>query len=200
MSAAVEPPALDGRHARRERGRAAVVGAVFTLLQEGLYPPPVEAIAERAGVSASSVFRYFDSLDDLQHQTIQRYFERFAPLFIIPGLGQGLLDERIAILVDARLDLYEAIGPLARLARARALDTLRLARTLAETRTMLAGQVREHFAAELATRSPASGDDLVALIDCLTSFEAWDLLRTAHDRSRSQIRRVWVTGLHALTN
>ncbi len=200
MGALVESAAVDGRRARRERGRAAVVDAVFALLQEGHSPPAVEAIAERAGVSASSVFRYFDSIDDLQHRTIERYFERFAPLFAISSIGQGDLDDRIVSLVDARLGLYEVIGPLARLARARALDTPRLAETLAETRAMLAGQVREHFAAELARSTPARGDDLVALIDSLISFEAWDLLRATHGRSRQQIRRAWVAGLHSLTS
>lgn len=199
MSAVAETPQVDGRRARRERGRASVVDAMFALLQEGQYPPTAEAIAERADVSASSVFRYFDSLDDLQHHTIERYFERFAHLFVIPSIGQGERGDRIARMIDARLDLYEAIGPLARLARARALDTPRLARTLAETRAMLTAQVRKHFAAELAVRTPARADDLVALIDSLTSFEAWDLLRSAHGRSRPQVRRAWVAGLQLLT-
>lgn len=199
MNAVGETPTVDGRRARRERGRASVVDAMFGLLQEGHYPPTVEAVAERAGVSASSVFRYFDSLDDLQHRTVERYFERFAPLFTVPSLGQGDLAGRITRLVEARLDLYEAIGPLARLARARALDTPRLARSLAETRVMLAGQVAEHFAAELAPRSPADAEDLVDAVDALTSFEAWDLLRTTHGRSRPQVRRAWVAALRALT-
>ncbi len=200
MSTGTERPAVDGRRARRDRGRASVVDAMFALLEEGHYPPTVEAIAERAGVSASSVFRYFDNLDDLQHRTIERYFERFAHLFVIPSIGHGDLGARIISLVDARLALYDAIGPLARLARARALDTPELARTLADTRAMLARQLREHFAGELAMLTPARSDDLVALVDSLTSFEAWDLMRTAHGRSRPQVRRAWLTGLQSLVS
>jgi AcrR family transcriptional regulator len=198
VSAGIETPGVDGRRARRERGRASVVDAMFALLEEGSNVPTVEAVAERAGVSASSVFRYFDSLDDLQHRTIERYFERFAHLFVIPSIGRGDLVTRTVRLVDARLDLYDAIGPLGRLARARALDTPQLAQTLAETRATLARQVRHHFAAELTERTPARADDLVALIDSLTSFEAWDLMRTAHARSRQQIRRAWLAALPML--
>ena len=130
VSPEVEPGAaavpIDGRRARRERGRAAVVDALFELLQERHTLPGVEAIAERAGVSVSSVFRYFDGLDDLREHTIERYFERFAPLFEVPQLGEGPLRQRIARLVEARLDLYDAIAPMAHIARLRALEMPRL--------------------------------------------------------------------------
>ena len=198
VSAVSGTPSVDGRRARRDRGKTAVVDAMFELLQEGQLPPAVEAIAERAGVSVSSVFRYFENLDDLQQRTIERYFERFASLFTIPAMGQGPLDDRIKRLVDSRLDLYEVIGPIAVMARARAVDSPRLARTLDQTRSMQAGLVRAHFAPELASLTPARGDDLVLLIDSMTSFEAWDLLRTTHRRSRQQIRRAWLVGLKAL--
>ncbi len=188
----------DGRRARRERNRTAVVDAMFALLQEGHLPPPTELIAERAGVSVSSVFRYFDDLDDLQRETIDRYFDRFAPLFVVPDIGEGDLDDRIARFVDARLTLYEATEPIARMARFRAVEHEVMARTLKQTRASLAGQVRDHFAPELQTRSRAEADDVTGVLDTLTAFESWDLLRAGHGRSRVQIRRAWVRGIGAL--
>lgn len=188
----------DGRHARRERGQAAVVDALFSLLSEGTYYPPIELVAERAGVSASSVFRYFDGVDELHRRTIDRYFEVFAPLFALNEIGVGTLTQRIDRFVDARLALYQAIAPLARLARARALDTPLLAEKLSETRDLFASQAGQHFATELQSESTASQSDLLSLIDSLTSFEAWDLLGVAHDRSQSQRRRAWRRGLNAL--
>lgn len=199
MSEGRDGAKIDGRRARRARGRDAVIDAVFTLLQQGQLRPDVDAVAERAGVSVSSVFRYFDNLDDLYRATIERYFDQFAPLFAVPATGQGPLDDRIARFVDARLALYQAIGPIARAARARAGDHPHLAHTLQDTRVMLAGQVREHFAPELSSRTSARADDLVALIDSLTSFEAWDLLTGSHRRTRPQVRRAWRAGLEALT-
>ncbi|MEZ5382407.1 MAG: TetR/AcrR family transcriptional regulator [Microthrixaceae bacterium] len=199
MSAtASDIPTLDGRRARRERGRAAVVDAVFALLQQHGTQPTVEAIAEQAGVSVSSVFRYFEGLDDLREHTIERYFQRYSHRFEVPALGQGPLPNRIAGLVGARLDLYEAIAPMARIARLRALETPRFATTVAATRTQSAEQVRAHFAPELAKRTPARADDLAALIDSMTSIESWELLSDTHDRSRQQIRRAWVDGIGAL--
>jgi AcrR family transcriptional regulator len=188
----------DGRRARRDRNRVAVIDAMLSLLDEGVIPPPTDAIAERAGVSVSSVFRYFDSLDDLQEQTVERHFERFAPHFEIPSIGAGSLDERIMALVDARLELYASIAPVARLARARAVEHARLADTLAEIRTRFAAQIRLHFAPEIARLGRHARDDLVGLVDTLTSFESWDLLRTIHGGSEATIRRAWTGGIGRL--
>ncbi len=188
----------DGRRARRDRNRAAVIDAMFSLLDEGVIPPPTDAIAERAGVSVSSVFRYFDNLDDLQEQTVTRHFERFAPLFEIPSIGTGSRDHRVVALVDARLELYRSIAPVARLARARAVEHLRLADTLAEIRTRFAAQIRVHFAPEIAGLGGVAGTDLVGLVDTLTSFESWDLLHAIHRGSDATIRRAWTTGITRL--
>jgi len=186
----------DGRRARRERNRAAVIDAVLELIREGRIPPAVEEVAARAEVSVSSVFRYFDDLDDMHAQTVARYFERYDPLFEVPALPDGTTDERIAALVDSRLDLYEAVAPIARWARLQAATQPTIARNLRGTRRRLAGQVGEHLAPDLGER--ADGADLVAAADALTSFESWDLLRHAHGRSRASVRRVWVVALRAL--
>lgn len=189
---------VDGRRARRERNRTAVIDAMFELIGEGHAPPPADALAERAGVSVSSVFRYFDNLDDLLQQTLSNYFERFARLFVVPPVPDGDLDDRIAALVRARLDLYEATGPIARVARIRAADQPRVAGALTETRRTLERQVREHFQTDLARWAGTDADDRVALVDCLTAFESWDLLTGTHGRSRRLVERAWTTGLRDL--
>jgi AcrR family transcriptional regulator len=157
VSPEVEPGAaavpIDGRRARRERGRAAVVDALFELLQERHTLPGVEAIAERAGVSVSSVFRYFDGLDDLREHTIERYFERFAPLFEVPQLGAGPLRQRIARLVEGRLDLYDAIAPMAHIARLRG-SRYPLRHDSGETR---AGSARDHLLRRGTRRADPTG-------------------------------------------
>ena len=188
----------DGRRARRERNRAAVIDAVFELIVDDHVPPAVESIAARAGVSVSSVFRYFDSLDDLLEQTVARYFDRFADLFAVPPVPDGDLDDRIAALVSSRLDLYEAIGPIARIARLRAAEQPRLAEVLADTRRTFEDQVRAHFAVDLTGLRRSEADDRIAVIDCLTAFESWDLLTSTHGRSRGRVERAWTTGARAV--
>ena len=197
MVEAALAPEPDGRRARRERNRVAVIDAMFELLTDGYFPPSVVDIADRAQVSVSSIFRYFDNLDDLQRQTIDRYFERFAALFEIPPTA-GDLGDRIDALIDARLTLYEAIAPIARMARVRAADQPRIADTLAETRWRQRDQLGTHFAPDLRDLGRSEADDRLDLVDALTAFEAWDLLQGAHGRSRHRIRRAWLTGVHAV--
>lgn len=202
MSASTDPSGdvvrSDGRRARRDRNRTAVIDALFGLLADGEVTPTAEAIAERAGVSVSSLFRYFDGLDDMHRQTIERHVERSGPLFEVPHLGEGPRTERIERLVVARVELHRSVSPVARLARARALDHVPIADHLDRTRAMFRRQVRAHFAPELDPLPRTRAEDIVDLVDTLTSFEAWHLLRSGPGRSDARIRRTWAAGIAAL--
>jgi AcrR family transcriptional regulator len=187
---------IDGRRARRERGRVAVIDAMFELLQEGKVPPAVELVAERSGASVASIFRYFQGIDDLQFQTFQRFRERFEPL--VRTSVDGDLGERTNAFVQSRLDLYEQAGAIMAVGRLRALEHQPLVEASAQMRGVLADQVRTSFAAETAGSSPARAADLVAVIDALTSLESWDVMRKTHARSRAQIARAWAQGINAL--
>ena len=187
---------IDGRRARRERGRLAVIDAMFELLQAGKVPVSAELVAERGGVSVASVFRYFDGLDDLQLQTFQRFRERFEPLLAVEPRGTSR-SGRIAAFVSSRLDLYEQAGAIMTVGRLRALEHEPLVAASAEMRGLLADQVRTVFVADITTMATA-GPDLVAVIDALTSLESWDVMRKTHSRSRRQIERAWCTGIEAL--
>lgn len=189
---------LDGRTARRLRGRTAVIDAAFQILQEGRVPPPVHEVAARAGVSVSTIFRYFDGLDDLHIEAFARFRQRFAPLLVVPDAADRPRTARIAAFVDARLRLYEECGAIIALARLRALEYSRAERGLAELRRTLREQVLARFRAEIESLAPAKGADLAAVIDGLTSPEAWDVGRRGHDRSSRQIRRAWIDALDAL--
>lgn len=188
----------DGRRARRERGRTAVIDAMFDLLQEGKVPPPVDLVAERSGVSVSTVFRYFQSLDTLQVQTFERFFERFSPLVAGADEPDAPLPMRIAGFVRARLDLYERAGTIMAVGRLRALEHEPLVAASSRMRGLLAQQVRHWFSPELDATSPSMQSDLKASIDAFTSLESWDVMRRTHSRSRPQIDRTWRRGLAAL--
>ena len=191
-----EPAPIDGRRARRERGRETVIDAVFSLLEEGKIPVTAELIAERSGVSVASIFRYFDGLADLQVQTYRRFRERFAPL--LRAATEGGRDERIAAFVDARLELYERAGAVMTLGRLRALEHDSLLEASSENKAALADQVRETFRVETDGTSPTRTAELVAVVDALTSVEAWDVMHRTHARSREQIAHSWRRGVSAL--
>jgi AcrR family transcriptional regulator len=172
-----------------------VIDAMFSLLQDGKIPVSADLVADRAGVSVASVFRYFDGLDDLQYQTFERFRERFEPLLVVAP-DAGTRAERIAAFVESRLDLYEQAGTIMAVGRLRALENEPLVAASAEMRGLLAGQVRSVFAVEVA--AVGSSADMVAVIDALTSLESWDVMRKTHARSRRQIERAWQQGIDVL--
>lgn len=189
MNPASPPAPTDGRRARTERGRTAAIDAMIDLIQQGAAPLTGEKVAEQAGVSVSSLFRYFETLQDLQAATIDRFIDRYAEFFEVPGLGVGRLSERIETYVQARLNLYSSITQMARLARYRAYEHEHLRDLLARMRSRQLAQAIEHFDLD---------GSLAEMVVTLTSFESWDQLHTDHGRSRTEIAQQWTAALEAL--
>ena len=192
-----EPP-IDGRRARRERSRVAVIDAVFTLVRNGKVPPIAEDVAEQAGVSVSSIFRNFDGLDDMQREAFDVFRERYVHLFDAMVDTDAPRSERVAKHVRARLDLLTVAGPMMQIARQRALDYQPIAEGVGRGRSQLSDQARAHFASEAAQLSPAGAANLLAVIDAMTSPEAYEVLQAAHGRSDRQISRSWNCSLTAI--
>jgi AcrR family transcriptional regulator len=168
------------------------------LVQEGHHPPAVELVAERAGVSVASIFRYFERLDELQDATTARFLERHASLFEIDRIGEGSRRARITRFVTARTTLYGSIAPIARFVRSRSSEQPHLADALGQMRRRLADQVGAHFAPELGPLRPARRDDVIGAVAALTAFEAWDMLRHDLGRSDAAVRRSWTAALDAV--
>ena len=192
------PQPIDGRHARRQRSREAIVGAAFELILEGKGPPSAEDVAERAGVSVSSIFRNFDGLADIQQHAHQLFTERYSHLLLATPPPDGDLDSRIAFFVRTRLDLYEQAGPLMAMARRRAFEDDTWSELIASNRSALTRQLRVCFDREFADLTASDAADLVAVLDSITSPEAFDLMTTTHARTRRQTTRTWTTSLRAL--
>ena len=113
---------VDGRTARRDRNRNEVVEAALALVDEGVMDPSVDQLTERSGLSARSIFRYFDGLDDLRRAVIRSQFERLQPLLDSADAGDGALEARVKRFVDTRLKFNESIAGPARTAQMRAIS------------------------------------------------------------------------------
>lgn len=183
-------PPVDGRTARRDRNRDAVLDAVIELFTEGQVGLAAADVAARSGVSLRSVYRYFDDLDALARAAIARQMERFAPLAELCDPGIGSLKDRIDRTVSGRMRLYEAIGPTRRAALQRAPANPIIADQLERTRALLLAQVEAMFAPELGALPAAERRDLAAAIDVLLGFEAFEQLRRARGLSQAETRRV----------
>lgn len=192
------PRREDGRRARRERNRDSVVDALLELYREGNLDPSSDEVAARAGLSPRSVFRYFDDVDDLCRAAIARQLERMRPtaeLHVAPGATLG---ERIDALVDQRMRLFDAIGSVGQVSRLRAPFQPLIATQLAESRAYLRSQVERVLAPELAAMEQERAGGVVAAVDVLCSFEAYQLLRFDQRLSRSRTRSVLIDALSSL--
>ena len=162
---------LDGRHLRRVANRAAVLDAMIDLWRDGHYEATAAEIAERAGLSPRSLFRYFDDVDDLVRAAIDHV------LALASGVGVIRVDPaedtavKIGALLASRDELYRTVGVAAHAARVAQHRSSLVAERIAETRRTMRDQLSRLFARELATA--AAG--VLELVDLMTSFEAWEL-------------------------
>jgi TetR/AcrR family transcriptional regulator of autoinduction and epiphytic fitness len=185
---------VDGRRLRREQNRETVLDALADLFVQGVYEPSTNEIAERAGLSPRSLFRYFDDVDDLHHAVIERELANARPLLdagVTPGADTRT---KIEHLIENRVRLYETIAPAARAARACAHRHPAVAAQLREARSYLRHQIGKLFAPELGGRRQA----LLPAIDALCSFESHQLLREDQRLSRAKTVSTLVLALGAL--
>ena len=175
----VEAEVVDGRRLRREQNREAVLDALGDLFREGSYQPTADEIARRAGISARSLFRYFDDADDLSRAAIERELRVAGPLLELDVDPGAPLSERIDAVVSHRLRLHEGIGPTARAARVSATRNAVVAEQLRRRRALFRGQLERAFGPELVDHP-----ERLAAADVLCSFEALELLRGDQRLSR----------------
>jgi TetR/AcrR family transcriptional regulator, regulator of autoinduction and epiphytic fitness len=166
---------VDGRTARRDRNRTAVLDAVLALFAERNVFPSAEDVARRSGVSLRSVYRYVENTDELILAAVERRREQVAPLFEIERLGEGSLEDRVDALCRSRVGAYEEVAPTSRAARARAYSVPILRDQLDEAGGLLRDQVAAQFAPELRALPPGTREGVLAAADALCQLETIEL-------------------------
>jgi AcrR family transcriptional regulator len=185
----------DGRHARRERNREAVVDALLSLYCDGNLAPSSDEVAERSGLSPRSLFRYFDDVDDLVRTAINLQHERMWELAVrIPESDLAFTD-RLARFIEWRFDLFDAMSWVGVVARLRAPFQPLISTQLDQIRAFLRRQISKIFAAELEA-DPDNAASTIAMCDVLCSFEAYRLMR--EDQGLTRVQAVDALN-HALT-
>src|SRR5436305_15034061 len=103
----------DGRTARAQRTRAAIVGALFALLEDGVLQPATDLIAARAGVSERTIFQHFPDREALLVAVADRQTERVTAM-LEPISSDGPLESRIDALVAQHAKVSDTIAPVRR--------------------------------------------------------------------------------------
>jgi TetR/AcrR family transcriptional regulator of autoinduction and epiphytic fitness len=171
----------DGRRLRRQRNRDAVVAALLDLYREGNLDPSAEEVAHRSGVSARSVFRYFDDVRDLARAALEQAMFDVAHLIPVVAAPTDPTDRKIEALLDERQRLWEENAEVLMVVRLRAPFQPALAASMATSRQFFRQQVADLFAPELARvasrEGDAAADHLTTAVHMLCTFEAWRILR-----------------------
>jgi len=188
----------DGRAARSQRTRDAVVHALLDLLRGGNLRPTAREIAEQAGVSLRSVYVHFDDVEDLFCAAATQEIAALAAILeVVPC--DGPIAQRLDAFIAQRVRLWEQLGPVGSAAALQEPFSASLARVLKAGRQRARAEVERVFAQEL------DGDEnLTAAVDLIASASSWRELRfnqglDAHAASavlRTALERALADGAH----
>src|SRR5688572_5472766 len=98
-------PAVDGRRARGDRTRRAILSKAMQLASsEGLEDVSIARLSSQLGMSKSGLFAHFGSKEELQLSTIRAARRVFSDEAVTPALATKKGIERLAALLDAWYD------------------------------------------------------------------------------------------------
>ena len=160
-----------------ERTRRAVLDAAQGLFREERYDLPLDAVAERAGVSTRTLLRHFGSRDGLFEEALADAGARIAGAReAVPGD----VAEAIRLLVDHYEEMGDEVVRL--LAAAKRYPFAQ--RAVEQGERIHREWVREIFAADLEGLARGERDQRLALLATVTDVYVWRLLRRGHGLNR----------------
>jgi AcrR family transcriptional regulator len=181
---------VDGRSLRRERNRQDIVNALLGLIENGETEISAALIASKAGLSERSIFRYFDDVNDLYRSVCDLAFSKEIEYALIDDAGVGSLDTKIENFVNQRVRIYTMNEKIAPAARSFAFKNPIIKNQLVVGRKLLRTQIMKHFAEELSVFDKQQQQVAVAIIDSLTTFEYYDMMRSDQKMSVQAIKSV----------
>ena len=182
--------AVDGRSLRRERNRQDIVDALLGLIENGETEISAALIASKAGLSERSIFRYFDDVNDLYRSVCDLAFSKEIEYALIDDAGIGSLDTKIENFVNQRVRIYTMNEKIAPAARSFAFKNPIIKNQLVVGRKLLRTQIIKHFAEELSAFEKQQQQAAVAIIDSLTTFESYDMMRSDQRMSVQAIKSI----------
>ncbi|MEW2427100.1 TetR/AcrR family transcriptional regulator [Micromonospora sp. NPDC050795] len=187
---------VDGRTARAERTRAAIVEAHLALISEGDLRPTGERISERAGISLRTLWTNFKDMETLFEasgaEVLRQQDAAHRP--ISPGLP---LAKRVDAYCRQRARLLQLIAPSARAAQMREPVSEQLHRNRLKHIERVRDEVEELFAVELA-EAGAGREQLLNALVAASTWQAWSMLRYGLGLGVDQARAVMARTVGAL--
>ena len=189
-------PRIDGRTARAERTRNAIVEAHLALIGEGDLKPTGERIADRAGVSLRALWANFKDMEALFRASGERLSERqdaeYVPVPVTLPLA-GRIDE----FCRQRARILELIAPSARAAQLLEPFSAQLRSNRASTINRVQREINELFAPELEAAASAR-DQLFESLTVASTWAAWSMMRDELHLSMEESTGVMIRTITAL--
>jgi AcrR family transcriptional regulator len=179
----------DGRTRRRLNSHKRAVDALLDLIESGNDAPTAQQIAERSGISVRTVFRLTEDIESLHAAAVMRQIERTAHLYVeLPKTGP--FESRLRTLVQNRVDVFETVAPVRRVAGRLAESSERIAEGMELQKMMLRNQVAEVFERELEALPRQRRTTALNAADVAAGWETWDQLRRGKGLSVTSSARV----------
>ncbi len=178
----------DGRVLRSVRSRERILDAIIELVGEGDLQPTGERVAARAGYGLRTVYRHFEDMEGL-YREVQAHVQKLVRPTTPRPVREGSLEERVAALVEWRVEVFERAAPFLRSGA-----SLRWRSAfLAQAHGRMVRELRDDL-----TRSLPEVVEHREVVEVLTSWEVWDSLRTDQKLGREKARRVLESAVRAL--
>jgi AcrR family transcriptional regulator len=174
---------VDGRVRRGERNREAIIDALLACYEAGALRPSVPEVAAQAGVSVRSVHNHFADVEALRAELAERQWERHSHLLASATSLEQLVEQRAAF--------YEAVTPVRRAALLTVHSSPSIARNLARLDRIMRRELEATF--------PGISGPVLDAVDLLTSWDAWNRLRTAQRCSVAAATQVLTEVVRKLT-
>jgi AcrR family transcriptional regulator len=188
----------DGRGARRERNRIAVLDAVIELFESGNVDPGVDEVSERSGVSTRSVYRYFNHRDELIRAALWHLNAKTAAELELRDVGVGDLDDRIIRFVRHRTGLHAALASVMRAARRASTPADLEGEQHDANRLRLHEQFIDHFADRFGGLDVDHQVRIEAMAELPFQFDSLEYIHSILDGDPAEIESLLVDHLRML--
>lgn len=192
----VEAVRVDGRTARAERTRRAIVEAHLALIAEGDMRPTGERIAERAGISLRTLWINFKDMETLFQASGTTVLEQQDAAYR-PVPTDMPLRQRVDAYCRQRAELMQMFAPIFRAAAIREPTSPQLHRNRVKHINRVRMEVEELFAPELEAAGPGAGELVDALV-AASMWPAWSMFRDGLGLDDEGARRAMTRTVSAL--
>jgi len=172
--------AVDGRHQRSARSRQAIIDATYAILEEGVMAPTSQDIADRAGIDIRTLFRHFETMEDLYAAASVSKRSLHDDMFTPKTIGESL-DQRVLQAVKQHASGYEELSNTFLLTLNQRWHSTQLRNNYAQENVRLRKGL-EVWLPELKSMAKSRRE----AVDAVASFEMWHRLREHQQLSKEE--------------